>query len=224
MTLPEKILSLRTARGMSQGDLADRLEVSRQSVSKWETGQSVPDLDKIIRLADLFGVTTDYLLREAEAAKSAEEANATEAVVGFNGIHLRPVQVCGILLTIFGLLMTALAAMAYSRGELGHIELPLILLFVLPSLVLVLAPAYNGLAAAWMLLAGAAVVFLPAHRTTPAIWLVKFFRMMVFSDDGPVSFGLWGWQQNLVYAVFGISVILLTALTWKVWKNMEGRI
>ena len=66
MTLAEKILALRTARELSQGDLAERLEVSRQSVSKWETGQSVPDLDKIIKLADLFGVTTDYLLREKE--------------------------------------------------------------------------------------------------------------------------------------------------------------
>lgn len=72
MTLAEKILKLRTARGLSQGDLAEVLEVSRQSVSKWETGQSVPDLDKIIKLADLFGVTTDYLLRETEAPPQME--------------------------------------------------------------------------------------------------------------------------------------------------------
>ena len=68
MTLSEKILKLRTARNLSQGDLAEALDVSRQSVSKWETGQSVPDLDKIIKLSDLFGVTTDYLLRETEAS------------------------------------------------------------------------------------------------------------------------------------------------------------
>lgn len=66
MKLSEKILSLRTAWGLSQGDLAEKLEVSRQSVSKWETGQSVPDLDKILKISDLFGVTTDYLLRENE--------------------------------------------------------------------------------------------------------------------------------------------------------------
>jgi len=72
MTLAEKILKLRTARDLSQGDLAEKLEVSRQSVSKWETGQATPDLDKIIKLADLFGVTTDYLLRETEAVPPAE--------------------------------------------------------------------------------------------------------------------------------------------------------
>lgn len=64
MTLAEKLLNLRTDRGLSQGDLAEKLDVSRQSVSKWETGQSVPDLDKIIKLADLFGVTVDDLVRE----------------------------------------------------------------------------------------------------------------------------------------------------------------
>ena len=66
MPLSEKILHLRTQRGMSQEELAAALSVSRQSVSKWETGQSVPDLDKLIRLADLFGVTVDELVREGE--------------------------------------------------------------------------------------------------------------------------------------------------------------
>ena len=66
MTLGEKILDLRTQKEMSQEELAAALEVSRQSVSKWETNQSVPDLDKIIRLADLFGVTVDQLVREGE--------------------------------------------------------------------------------------------------------------------------------------------------------------
>ena len=64
MTLSEKIFALRSKAGLSQGDLAEKLEVSRQSVSKWETGQSVPDLDKIIKLADLFGVSVDELVRE----------------------------------------------------------------------------------------------------------------------------------------------------------------
>ena len=64
MKLSEKIYALRTDRGLSQGDLAEKLDVSRQSVSKWETGQSVPDLDKIIKIADLFGVSVDELVRD----------------------------------------------------------------------------------------------------------------------------------------------------------------
>ncbi len=69
MTLAEKITVLRVERRLSQGDLAERLDVSRQSVSKWETGQTVPELEKIIKLADLFGVTVDELVRNGEAPR-----------------------------------------------------------------------------------------------------------------------------------------------------------
>lgn len=62
MTLGENIARLRAARGMSQGALAEALEVSRQSVSKWETDASVPELDKLIRLSKLFEVTLDELV------------------------------------------------------------------------------------------------------------------------------------------------------------------
>ncbi len=64
MNLAEKIIAERKRRGWSQEDLADQLEISRQSVSKWESGASQPELDKIVRLSQLFGVTTDYLLME----------------------------------------------------------------------------------------------------------------------------------------------------------------
>lgn len=64
MTLGEKLQTLRQQKGLSQEQLAERLEVSRQSVSKWESGQSRPDMDKLVVLAELFGVSTDYLLKE----------------------------------------------------------------------------------------------------------------------------------------------------------------
>lgn len=66
MNFGEKLQALRKSRGMSQEQLAERLEVSRQSVSKWELGESVPELDKVVTLSELFGVTTDYLLKEGE--------------------------------------------------------------------------------------------------------------------------------------------------------------
>ena len=62
MRLGENIYRLRTERGMSQGDLADALSVSRQSVSKWETDGATPDLDKLLKLSQLFGITLDELI------------------------------------------------------------------------------------------------------------------------------------------------------------------
>ena len=64
MILADKIIRLRKKNGWSQEELAERLKVSRQSVSKWEGAQSVPDLDKILQLSKIFGVSIDYLLKE----------------------------------------------------------------------------------------------------------------------------------------------------------------
>lgn len=64
MILAEKIMQLRKKSGWSQEELADRMNVSRQSVSKWESAQSVPDLDKILQLSAIFSVSTDYLLKD----------------------------------------------------------------------------------------------------------------------------------------------------------------
>lgn len=64
MILAEKIVLLRKMKGMSQEDLAEQLGVSRQSISKWEGAQTVPDLKRILSMAELFGVSTDTLLRD----------------------------------------------------------------------------------------------------------------------------------------------------------------
>lgn len=64
MILAEKIALLRRQNGWSQEELADQLNVSRQAVSKWEGGTSIPDLDKILKLSALFEVSTDYLLKD----------------------------------------------------------------------------------------------------------------------------------------------------------------
>ena len=64
MSFGQKLQMLRQRAGMSQDALAERLGVSRQAVSRWERDETMPDSDKIVALADLFGVTTDYLLRQ----------------------------------------------------------------------------------------------------------------------------------------------------------------
>ena len=64
MILADKIIELRKKNGWSQEQLAQKLNVTRQSISKWEGAQSVPDLQKIILLSEIFGVTTDYLIKD----------------------------------------------------------------------------------------------------------------------------------------------------------------
>ena len=80
MTLGENIVRLRTEKNWSQGDLADALDISRQSVSKWETDASVPELEKLLKLSELFGVTLDALVRGEDAPKAEAAAPAAQAV------------------------------------------------------------------------------------------------------------------------------------------------
>lgn len=83
MILAEKIINLRKKNGWSQEELAEKLGVTRQSVSKYEGAQSIPDLDKILKLSEIFGVTTDYLIKdeleEEEYAPSQMQENESES-------------------------------------------------------------------------------------------------------------------------------------------------
>lgn len=66
MNLSKKIYELRKAHGMSQEQLAEKLNVSRQSISKWESGESSPEIERLIELSNVFDVSTDYLLKSSE--------------------------------------------------------------------------------------------------------------------------------------------------------------
>lgn len=83
MILADKIMNLRKKAGWSQDELAAQLNVTRQSVSKWEGAQSIPDMERIVQMSRLFGVTTDYLLKdeiENEEFDSAEPESALRRV------------------------------------------------------------------------------------------------------------------------------------------------
>ena len=73
MNIADRILYLRKSKGISQEELADKVGVSRQAVSKWESEQSMPDVGKIIIMSDYFNVTTDYILKGIEVVENKEE-------------------------------------------------------------------------------------------------------------------------------------------------------
>ena len=83
MILADKIINLRKKNGWSQEELAEKLGVTRQSISKYEGAQSIPDLDKILKLSEIFGVTTDYLIKdeleEEEYVPSQMQENESES-------------------------------------------------------------------------------------------------------------------------------------------------
>lgn len=84
MSLGTRINRLRTERKLSQGELAEALGVSRQSISKWNTGSSVPELDKLMKLSRLFGLTLDELVT-GEAAEKVESPASQTPAAGSDG-------------------------------------------------------------------------------------------------------------------------------------------
>ena len=80
MTIADRIQSLRKSKGMSQEELADAVGVSRQAVSKWESEQATPDLDKVVIMSDIFEVTTDYLLKGIEPVKTDDHKTKADVV------------------------------------------------------------------------------------------------------------------------------------------------
>ena len=80
MTIADRIQSLRKAKGMSQEELADRVGVSRQAVSKWESEQATPDLDKVVIMSEIFEVTTDYLLKGIEPVKTDDHKTMADVL------------------------------------------------------------------------------------------------------------------------------------------------
>lgn len=189
MTLGENITRLRAARGLSQGTLAEALDVSRQSVSKWETDASVPELDKLMKLAGLFGVTLDELVTgEAPAAASAPEPEPRVIVVE----RERPRETrktVGAVLLGGAFLVVLLFALLWGDPWVG--ALPAIPL-VLCGIIFLAVRRHPGLVCAWV--AGCVMdvylrlatgvswryIFLTPHFTPEMNWMRLFIGWVLF--------------------------------------------
>ena len=123
MILADKIIELRKKNGWSQEDLAEKLDVSRQSVSKWESAQSVPDMNKILKLSEIFGVSTDFLLKD-----DMDTAEYVELPVDEDNEHkVRPVS-----------MEEASEFISVRREQSGRIALGVMLCILCPVLLIVL--------------------------------------------------------------------------------------
>jgi len=134
MTVGDKILNMRKARGWSQEELADRIGVSRQAVSRWESNSAKPDADKIVDICDLFGVSADYLLRNQYAGEGETNSVSERSPAPDRAHAVTAFQILGILMILSVILgycalgiMSAVHPHLYSkngtdyRGILGYI-------------------------------------------------------------------------------------------------------
>ena len=111
MTMGEKILNMRKARGWNQEELAERIGVTRQAVSRWESDSAKPDADKIIAICDLFGVSADYLLRDqysGEGSAAQPEKHPVNALAEKAQSMTQQQRAAGIASAIGGLIIFAL--------------------------------------------------------------------------------------------------------------------
>ncbi len=148
--IADKIIELRRQKGWSQEELAEQLGVTRQSVSKWEGNQSTPDVEKILLMSQLFGVTTDSLLKDEESGVSAAGETARRVTVAeataFLTLQQRNARsiALGVLLCILSPIALLVLLGAAEMGYVGEdkavfMGLMALFLFVLPAVMLFVA-------------------------------------------------------------------------------------
>lgn len=142
MTLPERLMKLRKAAGLSQEEVADKLELTRQTVSKWETGQSSPDLDKVLPLCELYNITPDELLHEggseeADELKAQKDAARAEELLEKSVAKKKLIGILsGVMLYIIAItfIMVSIAALGFNPVLAAGIFL---ILFALATLMII---------------------------------------------------------------------------------------
>ena len=149
MNLGENIYRLRTEKNLSQGDLADALDVSRQSVSKWENNSAVPELEKLLNMAALFGITLDELVTGEGKETASPIPPAATPVQAVPASKLSTQNILGIvMLAISGLCLVVFTVVGIFTGAwlMGFaIALP----FLLCGLICLLCKKNIGIKCAW---------------------------------------------------------------------------
>ena len=183
MSLGQNIYELRTAKNLSQGNLADLLDVSRQSVSKWETDAAIPDLDKLMRMCDVFGVTLDELTGRTPQEKEVEK---TVRIVE-KPLALTPAKIVGYILLAATLVASILLFTLAIDIEDFYIPLPLLLSSFVCSLVCLCVKSNVGYWCTWAALAPVcilsfSIVGLPILTTTGITQIIVYVVMTIIAN------------------------------------------
>ena len=173
MSIGNKIYEMRIAKKLSQSDLADLLDVSRQSVSKWETDAAVPDLDKLVKLCDVFEITLDELIGRnvKETSPSVTEENKIQP---FGARKIFGYILFGIALV--GMILTVLLA---DHSEDIYILIPFLFSVLLCALICLCVKKHCGYWCAWSALA-ALTVFTPHFVNLPMLSAIGCFQLAAY--------------------------------------------
>ena len=205
MQLGERIYLLRTAQNLSQGDLAERLDVSRQSISKWENNNAVPDLEKLLKLSEVFGITLDELVK-GEAPAPVHASEPAPQPVRANGHKTAGIVLFG-LAAFTVLLLTVMGSFAAG------------LLFASPFLVCgIICMVCKRNAGLWCAWAAAMLVDLYLRYATGLSWGTVFltFRWTYRMNYARLAIA---WVQFLVV----LTLICVTAVRLKGQRTADKK-
>lgn len=212
MSLGERIYKLRTEKEMSQGDLADALEVSRQSISKWETNASVPELDKLVKMSEVFQVSLDELVldkKQAEGISQAVQGPEPKVIYVERVEHRSTKKTTGIVLLCFAALVWLLCALLGGVLEGLVFAAP----FVACGLICMYAKKNAGLWCLW-----AVYLFIDVYLrfATGVNW--QFILQPLFYDGG------WTIQLIVAWIAFVTFLTLAIFTGLRSWKDKPGTV
>ena len=200
MNLGERIYALRTQKGMSQGDLAEALDVSRQSISKWETGGSVPELDKLVKLSQLFGITLDELVLDKQPEAAPPPPPEPKVIYMEKQDSHSGKKAAGVVLLCFSALVWLLVSL------LGDVLAGLVLAspFLACGLICLFVRKNVGL---WCLWAVYAFADLYMRFATGVSWQFAFWRIG-YSDIGNPGHLIIAWSNFAIFAALTVATVL----------------
>ena len=205
MILAEKITELRKKNGWSQEELAEKLEVSRQSISKWEGAQSTPDMNRILKMSEIFGVSTDYLLKDEMVLQQEELPEKREET----GLPIRQVS-----------MEEADSFLVYKEMSSRRISLGVMMCILSPVLLFL----FGGIREQWF--AGAETPLLPSSLSGAAMLVlcISGLALIAFSmrqsDKGLRSIG--GMIGGEVLLIAGLTVFILRLFA-DGWRPSEAQ-
>lgn len=202
MNIARRIYELRTSKNMSQTDLAEALDVSRQSISKWETGAATPELEKLVNLSRLFNITLDELVNGTALPEGKEQPVTPQPEVKTIETHFPMRKIAGIILLCMAFLTVLVCAVFGGFLEGIIMSLP----FIACGVICFTVKKRTGLFCAW-----AVYLFLDIYMflSTASHWTRAIRRLILFISHPELKTGF-----TYMLISFALLAVLVGMIVW----------